>query len=133
MIFKTFDSDIDKWTSKIGIFGKSFNDIFDSINKRKLDIDNLINYQGLDLDEAKKQVGSFWSYLFPTENGKDWTKNSLEEIISQENIDSYIKQLDLDTAKEKIVGIFNHETLVKQNKKSWQDYFNTLDDGEDYP
>ena len=47
MIFKTFDSDIDKWTSKIGIFGKSFNDIFDSINKRKLDIDNLINYQGL--------------------------------------------------------------------------------------
>ena len=26
MIFKTFDNKIDKWTSKIGIFGKSFNE-----------------------------------------------------------------------------------------------------------
>lgn len=44
MIFKTFENnDVDKWTAKIGLFGKSFNDVIDSINKRKLDIDNLMS------------------------------------------------------------------------------------------
>ena len=32
MIFKIFDSDIDKWTSKIGIFRKSFNELRTAIN-----------------------------------------------------------------------------------------------------
>lgn len=65
MIFKTFDSDIDKLTSKIGIFGKSFNTIFDVKNQRKIDIDDLIVYKGMSLDNAEKQIGSFWNYLYP--------------------------------------------------------------------
>lgn len=40
MIFKTINSDIDKWTSKIGVLGKSFNAIFDAKNQRKIDIDD---------------------------------------------------------------------------------------------
>ena len=32
MIFKTFDSKFDKWTSKIGIFGKSFNELGTDVN-----------------------------------------------------------------------------------------------------
>lgn len=63
MIFKTFNNDIDKWTAKIGVFGKSFNAIFDAKNQKKIDINDLIVYKGMTLDEAKKQVGSFWSYL----------------------------------------------------------------------
>ena len=44
MIFKTFENnDVDKWTAKIGLFGKSFNDVIDSINKKKPDIDNLMS------------------------------------------------------------------------------------------
>lgn len=128
MIFKTFDSEIDKWTSKIGIFGKSFNELGTAVNEAfKSTINNLDNFD--------KNVG-FWeslkNNLFSKKADKDWIKNSLGDIVSKENIDSYIEQLDLETAKEKIVNIFNHETLVKQNKKSWQDYFDTLDDGEKY-
>lgn len=66
MIFKTFENnDIDKWTAKIGLFGKSFNDVIDSINKRKLDIDNLMS-SGLvsSHSDAKKQVGGLFSYLY---------------------------------------------------------------------
>lgn len=36
MIFKTFNSDIDKWIAKIGVLGKSFNDIFEAKIKEKL-------------------------------------------------------------------------------------------------
>lgn len=128
MIFKTFDSKIDKWTSKIGIFGKSFNELGTAINDAfKSTIDNLDNF-----DENVGFWESLKNNLFSKKADKDWIKNSLGDIISKENIDSYIEQLDLETAKEKIVDIFNHETLVKQNKKSWQDYFDTLDDGESY-
>lgn len=128
MIFKTFDSKIDKWTSKIGIFGKSFNELGTAINDAfKSTIDNLDNF-----DENVGFWESLKNSLFSKKADKNWIKNSLGDIISKENIDSYIEQLDLDTAKEKIVDIFNHETLVKQNKKSWQDYFDTLDVGESY-
>lgn len=128
MIFKTFDSKIDKWTSKIGVFGKSFNELGTAVNNAfKSVIDNLDNF-----DEDVGLWESLKNNLFSKKADKDWIKNSLGDIISKENIDSYIEQLDLETAKEKIVNIFNHETLVKQNKKSWQDYFGTLDDGESY-
>ncbi len=132
MIFKTFDSDIDKISSKWGMFGRSFNDIFDSISKRKLDIDNLINYRGLDLDEAKKQVGNFGSYLFSKKDDKDWTKNSIGQIISKENLDSYITELDLDSAKRKLKDVFRWDDIIQNSDKNWQDYFDTLDDSENY-
>ncbi len=129
MIFKTFDSKIDKWTSKIGIFGKSFNEIGTAVNDAfKSVIDSLDNFnENVGFGESLKN-----NLSSKNDANKDLIKNSLGEIISPENIDSYIEQLNLGTAKEKLVDIFNHETLVKQNKKTWQDYFDTLDDGEGY-
>jgi chromosome segregation ATPase len=73
MIFKTFNSDIDSSIYKIGIFGKSFGEVIDRINDRKADIDGLALTKGIDKKkEAKKQVGSIWSYL-----GKDEHKDAL--------------------------------------------------------
>ena len=72
MIFKTFNSDIDSSIYKIGIFGKSFGEVIDRINDRKADIDGLVLTKGIDKKEAKKQVGSIWSYL-----GKDEHKDAL--------------------------------------------------------
>lgn len=68
MIFKTFNSDIDSSIYKIGIFGKSFGEVIDRINDRKADVLT----KGIDKKEAKKQVGSIWSYL-----GKDEHKDAL--------------------------------------------------------
>lgn len=66
------------------------------------------------------------------ENNKDWHKNSLGEIISQENINSYIAELDLDSAKEKLKNLLDWNSKIINNKATWQDYFDTLDDGENY-
>lgn len=74
MIFKTFNNDIDSSIYKIGIFGKSFGEVIDRINDRKADIDGLVLTKGIDEKEAKKQVGSIWSYL-----AKDEDKDKLVE------------------------------------------------------
>lgn len=67
------------------------------------------------------------------ENGDSWLKNSLGEIISAENINSYIAELDLDSAKDKLSEIFDWDELVKNGDKTWSDYFDTLEDGaEEY-
>lgn len=129
MIFKTFDNDIDKWTAKIGIFGKSFNELGAAVNKAFEDIiDNIDNF-----DEDI----SFWDALKDnlapkTENGDSWIKNTLGEIISADNINSYIKELDLDSAKEQVKSIFNYKQLVDDGKATWQDYFDTLKDGSEH-
>ena len=65
LIFKTFDSKIDKWTSKIGIFGKSFNELGTAVNEAFKSAINNLDY----LDE---NVG-FWESL----------KNNLFSIILQ--------------------------------------------------
>ena len=125
MIFNTFENnDIDKWTTKIGIFGKSFNELGTAIDSAfKTYIDNIDNFD--------KDI-SFWDALKENLFSKDdnWIKNSLGEIVSKDNIDSYIEELDLDSAKEKVEEIFNFST--RKGDKGWQDYFNTLDDGEGY-
>lgn len=72
MIFKTFNSDIDSSIYKIGIFGKSFGDLIDKYNDRIAEINDLRLNNGLSEKEAKKQVGSIWSYL-----GKDEYKDAI--------------------------------------------------------
>lgn len=72
MMFKTFNNDIDSSIYKIGIFGKSFGEVIDRINDRKADIDGLVLTKGIDGKDAKKQVGSIWSYL-----SKDKHKDAL--------------------------------------------------------
>lgn len=130
MIFKTFqNNDIDKWTAKIGIFGKSFNELGTAINGAfKTYIDNIDNFD--------KDI-SFWDALKPNlspkdENGYGWIKNSLGEIVSKDNIDSYIKELDLDSAKQKLLDIFDWDDLVKNGTKTWDEYFDTCKGGNEY-
>ena len=66
IIFQTFDSDISKTISKIGVFGKSFNEIFTLIKQRSAEIKDL-KKSGVNPDEAKEQVGGLLSYVFKDE------------------------------------------------------------------
>lgn len=127
MIFKTFkNNDIDKWTAKIGLFGKSFNELGTAINGAfKTYIDNINNFD--------KDI-SFWDALKQNLFSKDdnWIKNSLGEIVSKDNIDLYIKELDLDSAKQKLLDIFDWDDLVKNGTKTWDEYFDTCKGGNEY-
>lgn len=123
MIFTTFkNNDIDKWTAKIGVFGRSFNELGTAINGAfKTYIDNI--------DDSTKNV-SFWDALQHNLAPGGLIKNSLGEVISKDNIDSYIRKIDIDTANTKIDAIQKFD----QNKgqRSWQAFFDTLGNGEQY-
>lgn len=117
MIFKTFENnDVDKWTAKIGLFGKSFNDIIDSINKRKLDIDNLMS-SGLvsSYSDAKKQVGGLFSYLYPKKDIKS-------QLI---DVDSVFPKIDENQAKSILQQINDIENGVDEEIKSFQELYDT--------
>lgn len=84
MIFKTFDSDIDKISSKVGILGKSFDDIFESYQNWKNEIADLSNpLKGgtLTKNQAKQQVGGLFSYIFK-DNSKDKLVEEFETFKS---------------------------------------------------
>lgn len=122
MIFKTFENnDVDKWTAKIGLFGKSFNDVIDSINKRKLDIDNLMS-SGLvsSYSDAKKQVGGLFSYLYPKKDIKS-------QLI---DVDSVFPKIDTSNVKEVKAEIIDLSKLVANNETTWQELFDTLPSGK---
>jgi len=117
MIFKTFDSDIDKISSKWGMFGKSFNDFANNIKNYKSAIKDLTN-QNIRKSDAKKQVGSLWSNLFS--NKKDLKEQFIDVMpkIDESNIaDSLSKIKDMSKS-------------VAEGKKTWQDLFDTLPEGE---
>lgn len=62
MIFKTFDKDSDKILSKIGLLGKSFEQIGASIRQRKIEIDSLMG--AMSKKDAKAEVGGFLELCF---------------------------------------------------------------------
>lgn len=122
MIFKTFDSDIDKISAKWGIFGKSFNDIGNAIVGRISDINK--GFQATDdLIGSIKNSDNVWKRLYPS-----------KEIIQSQMIDveSIVPKIDSKTFD--FNGWINRlnevDKKVKENKLSWQDFSDTLDDNQ---
>ena len=122
MIFKTFNSDIDKISSNWGMFGRSFNDIGTAIIGRITDICNAFQATD-DLIGSFKDSDSIWKRLYP---GKESIKSQLIDIdalypkIGKQNFDFdyWITELN-DIDKQVRAGIL-----------SWQDYSNGLDDNQ---
>ncbi len=131
MIFKTFDNDIDNWSAKIGVFGKSINDFTEAYAKRKAAIGKSKNKK-----ETKQEVGSFWSYLSkPKKEDPKFITNKNTEIVSSQNIDSYIKKLTPDSANAKLKEILRWQGIAnsKKDKRNWHDYYKQLlADGDGY-
>jgi len=135
MIFKTFDNDIDTWMAKIGVGRKSINDFVEAYKNRKEDIKKSTKHNEANPNEAKSQVGSFWSYLSKKGEGKNYYKNSLGEIVTSETIDSFLPKLNDNQANDKIKEILNWQDKIvndQTNSTTWQDYYATLGEGEGY-
>lgn len=117
MIFKTFDSDSDKFISKIGILNRSFEQWGESIRARKIDIHELMSAGLVSSEkEAKNQVGSLWSYLY----GNKSVKQTPIDLSSFDNFD----------ANDTLSKLQNLETQVAKGSITWQDYFSNLKDGQ---
>ncbi len=116
MIFKTFNNDIDKISAKWGIFGKSFYDFVEASRNRKIAIDDLFTINGMSLKDAKKQAGSFWSYLYPKR--EDIQKQLID-------VDSVLPKIDEGEANKILSTIKSIENGTNAEIKSFQDLYDT--------
>lgn len=89
MIFKTFDSAIDKFSSKIRILGKSFDNIGSSIN-------NAFNIAINNIDDLDNNVG-FWKTLkndlFPSKEDIESQMRTIPDVIDIAEAKNYAKIL----------------------------------------
>lgn len=119
MIFKTFDSDKDTFSSKFGIFGKSFEDIG---NRFKKVSDELI----VTNDYTISNIANAWK--------NSSVKKDLSDkfIITKSDIQDKLK--DLSVYEKNPQGILDNlleqKELVDSNQSSWQKYFEGLAEGE---
>ena len=119
MIFKTFDSDKDTFSSKFGILGKSFEDIG---NRFKKVSDELI----VTNDYTISNIANAWK--------NSSVKKDLSDkfIIAKSDIQDKLK--DLSVYEKNPQGILDNlleqKELVDSNQSSWQKYFEGLSEGE---
>lgn len=120
MIFKTFDSDIDKISAKWGIFGRSFNEIGNAVINKVSDFNEEFEQTGKIIDSWQNSDG-IWKRLYPT-----------KEDIKSKLVDVDILFPDISNAKasEILNRLQNEQIRVNENKKVWKDYFENLGEGE---
>lgn len=122
-IFKTFDSDIDKISSKWGIFGKSFNDIGTAITGRISDINK--GFQATnDLVGSFKNSDSILDRLYPSKETIYSEMIDINKFYSSEKLDS---SFDFDGWINKLDKV---DQRVKSGSLSWQEYSDSLHDNE---
>lgn len=115
MIFKTFDSDSDKFISKIGILNRSFEQWGEAIRARKLEVTELMG--AMDKKDAKSQAQSVFDRL-------GYTKRSVQE----KSID--LSLFDNFNASDTLSSLQKLDAQVNSGKRNWQDYFSKLTDGQ---
>ena len=113
MIFKTFDNDIDKWTAKIGVFGKSFNELGTAVNKSFESV--IVNF-----DEGVGFGKSLKNNLFP--------KKDLESQLI--DVDTLFSGIDSSNTTEVTEKIKKMSSDVAEGKTTWQKLYDTLPEGE---
>lgn len=119
MIFKTFDSDKDTFSSQFGIFGKSFEDIGNRFKKvsEELIVTN---------DYTISNIANAWK------NSSIKKDLSDKFIITQSDIKDKLK--DLSVYEKDHSDILNKLSKVNEASKidptAWQKYFYTLAEGE---
>ncbi len=125
MIFKTFDSNINKWTAKIGMLGMSFHNLGTAISTSFQTAKNAT-------ENPDNSTGFFKTFkdslLSSTGTNEDYTRNQAGEIVTRENIDTHIPSLNQETIRNKLSDIED----LKNGSITPKDYYKTLDSGEKY-
>lgn len=119
MIFKTFDSDKNTFSSKFGIFGKSFEDIG---NRFKKVSNELIKTN----DCTISNIVNAWK------NSSIKKDLSDKFIINKSDIQNKLKDLSVydQDPSNILASLLNNKEKIEAGQKTWQDYFNCLEEGE---
>ena len=117
MIFKTFQSDLDGISNKIGFSKRSFAEWGKQVSASFKESEGGIN-------SFKKALKTAFSV--PIKKDNSWIKNEFGEIVDKENIDSYIPQLVKEDASNLAQKIREQSIAVANAKDGWEDYFAQL-------
>ena len=63
---------------------------------------------------------------------KNYKRNNLGEIVTKDNIDSYIPVLNDDSAQEELLHLQNLQNEINKTKGSWDDYSGSYKNGRGY-
>jgi len=108
LIFKTFNSDIDKISSKIGVLGKSFAEI------RKTSKSFTTNWESDD---------SLWNTFF-------LKREDIQTRLI--DVDKFTPKLNDTNAQKYLDTIFDIDKKVQAGTTTWQEYYDSLDEGLRY-
>lgn len=111
------------------MFGKSFNDISNAITNRLIDFNDEFERTGKVVDSLKNTDG-IWKRLYGNKNNLDWIKNSSGEIVSADNIDSFMPKMNDEWYSSTLSKLVDIDTEVKAGTTTWQKYFSNLEDGQ---
>lgn len=119
MIFKTFYSDKDTFSSKFGIFGKSFEDIGNRFKKVSNELIETNDYTISNIVNAWKNSS---------------VKKDLSDkfIITKSDIQNKLKDLSVydQDPSNILASLLNNKEKIEAGQKTWKDYFNCLKESE---
>lgn len=119
MIFKTFDNDLDGITNKLGFSRRSFAEWGKQVSTSFLEAEGIANKFKNTLKTA---------FTVP----KDYKKNEAGEIITRDNIDSYMPKLSTDDARNELITLQKFQEEINKTKGSWDDYNDKYKNGREY-
>lgn len=130
MIFKTYENDLDGIFNKLGFNKRTFaewgSQVKEAFNRAETGANKFYT--------TLNKISSVMKTAFTVPKDKlDWIKNSQDEIVTKNNIDSYIPQLSQDEADGLVKSIQAQSIAVTNGTKNWQDYFQELDDKKQGP
>ena len=123
MIFKTYENDLDGIFNKLGFNKRTFAEWGSQVKEA---------FNGAETGANKfyttlNKISSVMKTAFTVPKDKlDWKKNAQGEIVTKNNIDSYIPQLSQEEADELAKAIQAQSIAVTNGTSNWQDYFQNL-------
>lgn len=123
MIFKTYENDLDGIFNKLGFNKRTFAEWGSQVKEA---------FNGAETGANKfyttlNKISSVMKTAFTVPKDKlDWIKNAQGEIVTKNNIDSYIPQLSQEEADELAKAIQAQSIAVTNGTSNWQDYFQNL-------
>ena len=117
MIFKTFQSDLDGISNKIGFSKRSFAEWGNQVSASFKESEGVMNR----FKNALKTA-----FTASVESDNDWIKNKFGKIVSKENIDTYIPQFTSEKASNLAKEIREQSIDLADAKEGWEEYFTIL-------
>jgi hypothetical protein len=123
VIFKTYENDLDGIFNKLGFNKRTFAEWGSQVKEA---------FNGAETGANKfyttlNKISSVMKTAFTVPKDKlDWIKNAQGEIVTKNNIDSYIPQLSQEEADELAKAIQAQSIAVTNGTSNWQDYFQNL-------